>query len=58
MAFLVDVYLDKVKEYSFIHYTLFVTYFLYLIAGAVLHGPAQHAPVTCCLAKVLLLSPL
>ena len=37
IAFLVDTYQGKVKEYSFIHYTLFVTYFPHLIAGPVLH---------------------
>jgi alginate O-acetyltransferase complex protein AlgI len=37
IAFLVDTYQDKVKEYNFIHYTLFVTYFPHLIAGPVLH---------------------
>jgi len=37
LAFLVDTYQGKVKEYSFIHYTLFVTYFPHLIAGPVLH---------------------
>lgn len=37
IAFLVDVYQGKVKEYNFIHYVLFVTYFPHLIAGPVLH---------------------
>jgi len=37
IAFLVDTWQGKVKEYSFIHYTLFVTYFPHLIAGPVLH---------------------
>ena len=37
IAFLVDTYQGKVKEYSFIHYTLFVTYFPHLLAGPVLH---------------------
>ena len=37
IAFLVDAYQGKVKEYNFIHYTLFVTYFPHLIAGPVLH---------------------
>jgi D-alanyl-lipoteichoic acid acyltransferase DltB (MBOAT superfamily) len=37
IAFLVDTYLGKVKEYNFIHYLLFVTYFPHLIAGPVLH---------------------
>jgi len=33
----VDTYQGKVKEYNFIHYLLFVTYFPHLIAGPVLH---------------------
>jgi alginate O-acetyltransferase complex protein AlgI len=37
IAFLIDAYQGKVKEYNFIHYTLFVTYFPHLIAGPVLH---------------------
>ena len=37
IAFLVDTYQGKVKEYSFIHFALFVTYFPHLIAGPVLH---------------------
>jgi alginate O-acetyltransferase complex protein AlgI len=37
IAFLVDTYQGKVKEYRFIHYILFVTYFPHLIAGPVLH---------------------
>lgn len=37
VAFLVDTYQGKVKEYNFVHYTLFVTYFPHLIAGPVLH---------------------
>ncbi len=37
IAFLVDAYQGKVKEYNFIHYTLFVTYFPHLIAGPILH---------------------
>jgi D-alanyl-lipoteichoic acid acyltransferase DltB (MBOAT superfamily) len=37
IAFLVDAYQEKVKEYNFIHYALFVTYFPHLIAGPVLH---------------------
>jgi alginate O-acetyltransferase complex protein AlgI len=37
IAFLVDVYQGKVKEYNFIRYCLFVTYFPHLIAGPVLH---------------------
>jgi D-alanyl-lipoteichoic acid acyltransferase DltB (MBOAT superfamily) len=37
IAFLVDTYQGKVKEYNFVHYTLFVTYFPHLLAGPVLH---------------------
>ena len=37
IAFLADTYHGKVKEYSFTHYMLFVTYFPHLIAGPVLH---------------------
>jgi D-alanyl-lipoteichoic acid acyltransferase DltB (MBOAT superfamily) len=37
IAFLVDTYEGKVKEYNFVHYALFVTYFPHLIAGPVLH---------------------
>ncbi len=37
ISFLVDTYQGKVKEYSLIHYTLFVTFFPHLIAGPVLH---------------------
>jgi D-alanyl-lipoteichoic acid acyltransferase DltB (MBOAT superfamily) len=37
IAFLVDTWQGKVKEYNFVHYVLFVTYFPHLIAGPVLH---------------------
>jgi len=37
IAFLVDTYQGKVKEFNFVHYALFVTYFPHLIAGPVLH---------------------
>ena len=37
IAFLVDTYRGIVKEYNFVHYLLFVTYFPHLIAGPVLH---------------------
>lgn len=37
IAFLVDAYQGKAREYSFVHYCLFVTYFPHLIAGPVLH---------------------
>ncbi|MDD1642960.1 MAG: MBOAT family protein, partial [Methylococcaceae bacterium] len=51
IAFLVDTWQGKVKEYSFIHYTLFVTYFPHLIAGPVLHHkemmPQFARPDTC-----------
>ena len=37
IAFLVDSYRGIAKEYKFIHYLLFVSYFPHLIAGPVLH---------------------
>ena len=37
IAFLVDVYRGIAKEFRFLHYLLFVTYFPHLIAGPVLH---------------------
>lgn len=37
IAFLVDAYKSKVKEYSFVNYLLFVTYFPHLLAGPILH---------------------
>lgn len=37
IAFLVDTYKSKAKEYSFINYCLFVSYFPHLIAGPILH---------------------
>ncbi|MBI4938105.1 MAG: MBOAT family protein [Nitrosomonadales bacterium] len=37
IAFLVDTWQGKVKEYNFVHYLLFVTYFPHLIAGPILH---------------------
>jgi alginate O-acetyltransferase complex protein AlgI len=37
IAFLVDAYHGKVREYRFTHFLLFVTYFPHLIAGPVLH---------------------
>ena len=37
IAFLVDSYQGKVKEFHFLHYVLFVTFFPHLIAGPVLH---------------------
>jgi len=43
IAFLVDTWRGKVREYDFTHYLLFVTYFPHLIAGPVLHH-AQMMP--------------
>ncbi len=43
IAFLVDCWQGKVRERSFVHYALFVTYFPHLIAGPVLHH-AQMMP--------------
>lgn len=37
IAFLVDVYRGIAREYNFIHYLLFVTWFPHLIAGPVIH---------------------
>ncbi len=37
IAYLVDTYQGKAREYRFLHYALFVTYFPHLIAGPVLH---------------------
>ena len=37
IAYLVDAYRDEVKEYKFIHYFLFVTFFPQLIAGPIVH---------------------
>ena len=37
IAYLVDTFQGKVKEYRPVHYLLFVTYFPHLIAGPVLH---------------------
>lgn len=37
ITFLVDVYRGVARDYNFIHYLLFVTYFPHLIAGPVLH---------------------
>lgn len=37
IAFLVDSYRGKVKEYDLINYALFVTFFPHLIAGPILH---------------------
>ncbi len=37
IAFLADAWAGKAREYNFIHYLLFVTYFPHLIAGPVLH---------------------
>jgi len=37
IAYLVDVYKHKAKEYSFLNYSLFVTYFPHLLAGPIIH---------------------
>jgi alginate O-acetyltransferase complex protein AlgI len=37
IAFLADAYSGKAREYNFVHYGLFVTYFPHLIASPVLH---------------------
>ena len=37
IAFLVDSYRDQAREYNFLHYCLFVTFFTHLIAGPIVH---------------------
>jgi alginate O-acetyltransferase complex protein AlgI len=37
IAYLVDAYRGKTKEYNFLHYCLFVTFFPQLIAGPIVH---------------------
>jgi D-alanyl-lipoteichoic acid acyltransferase DltB (MBOAT superfamily) len=37
IAYLVDTYKGKTKEYNFLHYCLFVTFFPQLIAGPIVH---------------------
>ena len=37
ITFLVDAYREKTKEYDFLHYCLFVTFFPQLIAGPIVH---------------------
>lgn len=37
IAYLVDAYRGEAREYSFLHYLLFVTYFPQLIAGPIVH---------------------
>ena len=37
IAYLVDVYKGVAREYNFIHYLLFVSYFPHLIAGPIIH---------------------
>lgn len=37
IAYLVDAYRGLAREYNFIHYALFVTYFPHLVAGPILH---------------------
>lgn len=46
IAFLVDVYRGVAREYNFVYYLLFVTYFPHLIAGPVLHH-GQMMPQFC-----------
>ena len=41
IAFLVDAYKGKIKQFNFVHYCLFVTYFPHLIAGPILHHGAM-----------------
>jgi alginate O-acetyltransferase complex protein AlgI len=37
IAYLVDAYKSKVREYSFVNYSLFVTFFPHLLAGPIIH---------------------
>jgi len=37
IAYLVDAYRGEAREYNFLHYALFVTFFPHLIAGPILH---------------------
>ena len=37
IAYLVDAYRNETREYSFLHYSLFVTFFPQLIAGPIVH---------------------
>ncbi len=37
IAYLVDAWRGKAKEYNFLHYCLFITFFPHLIAGPILH---------------------
>ncbi len=37
LAFIVDTYRREAREYSFVHYLLFVTYYPHLVAGPILH---------------------
>src|SRR5581483_10539599 len=55
LAFLIDCYAGDVREYNFIHYGLFVTYFPHLIAGPIIHhkemmpqfdDPATYRPTS------------
>lgn len=53
IAFLVDAWRGEAKEYSFVHYLLFISYFPHLLAGPILHhrdvmpqfeNPATYRP--------------
>src|ERR1700722_5169056 len=37
LAFIVDTYRREAREYSFVHYLLFVTYYPHVVAGPILH---------------------
>lgn len=37
IAYIVDTYKEETKEYNFLHYSLFVTFFPQLIAGPIVH---------------------
>jgi len=53
IAYLVDVYRQKVKEYSFLNYALFVTYFPHLLAGPIIHHSEMMPQFYSMNAKVL-----
>lgn len=52
IAYLVDCYKDKVKEYDFLRYALFVTYFPHLLAGPILHHSEMMPQFACIRNKV------
>ena len=51
IAYLADAYKGETREYNFLHYCLFVTFFPQLIAGPIVHHkemlPQFACPVVC-----------